>query len=298
MIKCNNDNQINTRRSNDSKELKKILLKDYQKRWDYQKINNYKNTIIEGKFKKKVNLIEKNEPKIYNNIKIYPQPDTKRTILPEYAPVSNEKNSKKIVDTKSFSQRKVKSQGKKVTKIKNKESNYDEIPPNRKHIKNSKYQDYKITQITTLPGGLTRDLNCINDDKKDMNQIKEKKNGKTCFINKIKNDYCSNVACLQNTLSNNDKDKPLKRGKSYNKFNYKNTYKSNIFNYGYRGKIKREKNKERPLSSDYYNYNTSNKEENLYNNKKYRNVESYQTFDMLKPSSIFQKKYELRVMNL
>ena len=51
MFKCNNDNQINTGRSNDSKELKKILLKDYQKRWDYQKINNYKNTIIEGKFK-------------------------------------------------------------------------------------------------------------------------------------------------------------------------------------------------------------------------------------------------------
>ncbi len=46
MFKCNNDNQINTGRSNDSKELKKILLKDYQKSWNYQKINNYKNTII------------------------------------------------------------------------------------------------------------------------------------------------------------------------------------------------------------------------------------------------------------
>ena len=279
-------------------EIHKKEFKNNNERWSYLKINNYKNTIIEGRFKKKIDFKEKKEPKIYNNIKIYPQPNTKRTILPEYSPIIEEKFSKKMVDIRAFSQGKNKAQGIKVYNKKNKESNLDEISPNRRHVKDSKFKDYKITQITTLPGALTRDIKHINDDKSDMNKKKEKKNGRIYFINKIKNDYCSNVACLQNTLSNNNnKDNQIKRGKSYNKFTYKNN-ESDIFNCGYRGKIKREKNKVRPLSS--YNYNNyMNKEENvIYNNKIYKNAESYQTFDMLKPSSIFQKKYELRINSL
>ena len=97
------------------------ISKDNNDRWDYFKINNYKNTIIEGKFKKKINFNEKKEPKIYNNIKIYPQPDSKRTILPEYGPITIEKNSKKMVDTKAFSQGKKKVQGKRVNNNTNKE---------------------------------------------------------------------------------------------------------------------------------------------------------------------------------
>ena len=273
------------------------ISKDNNDRWDYFKINNYKNTIIEGKFKKKINFNEKKEPKIYNNIKIYPQPDSKRTILPEYGPITIEKNSKKMVDTKAFSQGKKKVQGKRVNNNTNKESNSDEIAPIRKHIKDSEYKNYKISQITTLPGALTRDINCINDDQNDINKIKEKKSGRTYFQNKIKNDYCSNVACLPNTLSNNDNDKQIKRGKSYNKFNY-NNHESNIFNCGHKGKIIREKNNERPLSSNHYNYNINQEKNVMYNNKAYRNAESYQTFDMLKPSSIFQKKYESRINGL
>ena len=148
-----------------------------------------------------------------------------------------------------------------------------------------------------MPGALTRDINCINDDQNDINKIKEKKSGRTYFQNKIKNDYCSNVACLPNTLSNNDNDKQIKRGKSYNKFNY-NNHESNIFNCGHKGKIIREKNNERPLSSNHYNYNINQEKNVMYNNKVYRNAESYQTFDMLKPSSIFQKKYESRINGL
>ena len=146
---------------------------------------------------------------------------------------------------------------------------------------------------------MTRNVNDINDDKNDFNKIKEKKIKKSYFINKLKNDYYSDIACLPNSLTNNMKNKQIIRGKTYNNFNYKN---KNML--GTRGKIKRKKNveyKERPFSSDRFNYNNNYDtkiNENEYNNnmiKKYKNAESYQSFDMLKPSSIFEKRYELRV---
>ena len=279
-------------------------FKDYKYRdWDYQKINNYKNTSIEGKLKRKVNLSPKKE-KIYNNIKIYPQPNTKRTIFPEYAPITNEKPSgRKKVDTKSYyGNKRNYSQGIKTNANKNKESK-EEIPSNKRHIKNSKYQDYKTTQIANLPGAIIRDINDINDDINYVNKLKDKKNRTSYFINKLKNDYCSNVTCLPNSLTNNLGEKQIVRGKSYNIFNYKNKNEYNIFDYGPKSKINRNKNnekKERPFSSNYHNYhnNIISNVDNIYNNKRYKNAESYQSFDMLKPSSIFEKKYEFRAKNL
>lgn len=282
------------------KNIRELNYDDYKFRdWDYLKSNNYKNIIIEGRFKKKVNISPKKEQKIFNNIKLFPQPNTKRTILPDYAPINEIKPSKKKVNIESFSKENKKNvQGKKVNFNNNKESK-DEIQTNIRHIKNSKFQDYKTTQITNLPGAVTRNLNDINDDKNDFNKIKEKKIKKSYFINKLKNDYYSDIACLPNSLTNNMKNKQIIRGKTYNNFNYKN---KNML--GTRGKIKRKKNveyKERPFSSDRFNYNNNYDtkiNENEYNNnmiKKYKNAESYQSFDMLKPSSIFEKRYELRV---
>ena len=282
------------------KNIRELNYDDYKFRdWDYLKSNNYKNIIIEGRFKKKVNISPKKEQKIFNNIKLFPQPNTKRTILPDYAPINEIKPSKKKVNIESFSKENKKNvQGKKVNFNNNKESK-DEIQTNIRHIKNSKFQDYKTTQITNLPGAVTRNLNDINDDKNDFNKIKEKKIKQSYFINKLKNDYYSDIACLPNSLTNNMKNKQIIRGKTYNNFNYKN---KNML--GTRGKIKRKKNveyKERPFSSDRFNYNNNYDtkiNENEYNNnmiKKYKNAESYQSFDMLKPSSIFEKRYELRV---
>lgn len=279
-------------------------FKDYKYRdWDYQKINNYKNTKIEGKLKRKVNFSPKKE-KIYNNIKIYPQPNTKRTIMPEYGPITNEKPSgRKKVDTKSFFEnRRNNSHGIKTNINKNKEST-EEIPSNKRYYKTSKYQEYKTTQITNLPGAITRNINNINDDINSLNKLKDKKNKSGYFINKLKNDYCSNITCLPNSLTNNLGEKQIIRGKSYNNFNYKNKNEYNIFDSGLKGKINREKNNEnkgRPFSSNYHNYHNNiiyNGGDNIYNNKRYKNAESYQSFDMLRPSSIFDKKYELRVKN-
>lgn len=294
-----NNKQI---RIDKSPKEKGIFFNKYKERdWNYLNIINYKNTKIEGKLKRKVNILSKKEEKIYNNIKIYPQPNTIRTILPEYGPNPTTKTSKKIVNTKSFSlDEKRIDKGKRKTNI-NKES-VEQNEPYKMHTKKAKYRDYKITQITTLPGKIIRDINSIKDDKNDINKIKEHKSKTIYYNNKVKNDYCSNVACLPNSLNIDMDDKKMMRGKSYNKFNYKNKNEFNIFNNAVKSKIKRDKNenyKERPFSScRYYNINNNvnyNNENENNNIRKYKNAESYQSFDMLKPSSILQKKYELRV---
>ena len=153
---------------------------------------------------------------------------------------------------------------------------------------------------------MTRDLNSINDDKYDIKKIKEKKLKTTYFNNKLKNDYCSKVECLPNSLTNNVTNKQIVRRKSYNNFYYRN--KNEFDTLGYRSKIKRNKKnyngKERPFSSDRFNYNSNYQVKinyNAQNNNSFKpnkNKESYQNFYMLKPSSIFEKKYEVRFKDL
>ena len=277
---------------------REIYFDDYKFRdWDYRKKN--KIIFLEGKFKKKVNISPKKEIKIYNNIRIYPQPNTKRTILSEYT--TKEKSSGIKVNIQSFSQDKRKVVEGIKTDYKSNRETTDEIQPNKRHIKRAQFQEYKTTQITTLPGGVTRDINFIKDDKNDLNKIKEKKNKTMYFNNKLKNDYFSSVTCLPNSLTDNMKEKQIKRGKSYNYL--KNNSKNDFIICGPKSKIKRKQNiedKERPLSSSpCNNYNSFNyKDENKnYKIKKYKNAESYQNFDMLKPSSIFEKKYQIRMNN-
>ena len=208
--------------------------------------------------------------------------------MSEYAPITSEKPSgKKKVDTKSFyGNRRNNSYGIKANIKKNKEST-EEISSNKRHIKNSKYQEYKITQITNLPGAITRDIKSINDDINLFNRLKDTKYKSSYFINKLQNDYCSKIGCLPNSLTNDMGEKQIVRGKSYNNFNYKNKNEYNIFDSGPKNKIKR--NKERPFSSNYHNYhnNIIYNDDNIYNNKRYKNAESYQSFDMLKPANSF-----------
>jgi hypothetical protein len=270
---------------------------------EYLNPKTIKNIIIKGTFKKKVASPQKKE-KIYNNIKIFPQPDTKRTILPEYAPDIIIKPSKKKINFRSFSKEDTNDIKPKI-KISNtyKESN-PLLSPMRTHYKNAKFGEYKITQITTLPGPLTRDINNINDDKNSIKKKREIKNMDINYINKLKNDYYSQISCLPNSLTNNNNN-ILTRGKSCNKFNYKNKIytneDNNKINNGCKKRIRREKNNEkkrRPFSSNRYNYNSNNNgiiENNNNNDMIYKNEESYETFDMLKPSCIFDKKYESRL---
>lgn len=289
-------------RAGTQNKVLEINFDNYKYRdWECQNPQTNKNIIISGTFKKRVAPVHKDE-KLFNNIKVFPQPDTKRTILPEYAPIIEFKPSKKKVNIKSFSNENTKFfQEKKKIVIPNKES--DELSsPFKTHYKTLKFGQYKMTQIATLPGPVTRSMNNINDDKNNINKLREVKNKNTNYINKLRNDYCSKINCLPNTLINNDKR--INRGKSYNNFNYKNKDSNNYDNStSNRGKkrIRREKtNKEkiRPFSSNHYNYNNI-KINNNYNNENntnmiYKNEESYETFDMLKPSCIFDREYKLR----
>ena len=271
---------------------REVIFDNYKERdWNYQNIKDNKNIFLNGKSKKKIIFSPKKEEKIYNNIKVYPQPNTKRTILPEYAPIIKEKLSKKKVDIKSFSQGKQKiHRGKKIIINNNRESD-EEIPHNnKKPIKDSMFQKYKITQITTLPGAIIRDVNNIDDDENNINKIKEKKNNTINFLNKIKYDYSSSITCLPNSLTNKKEKTKIKRGKSYNYFKYTND-NNILYNNFHKNKIKRDKISEDKVRN-FINNNVNNdfNKENIII-QRYKNAESYQCFDMLKPSSIFEKKY-------
>ena len=271
-----------------------INFKDYQSHgWDYLNPRSPLNIFLKGKSKKRVIMPPKKEVKQYN-IKIHPQPDSKRTILPQYSKDPEKKQSIKV-NIKSFSQEnspnKNIKRGKKIVRSKNEETK-ELIKPEKNSVKSPKFQEYRSTQITTIPGPVLRDLNSIKDDKSNINTMREKKNKTTCFNNKIKYDFYSSVYCLPNSLTNK-KEKIIRRGKSYNKFN------TSIENYNSNNLCNNcmEIKNGRPFSNNSrYNNNLSYNAElnkNL-NSKAYRNKESYCTFDMLKPSAFFDKKYELR----
>ena len=287
----------------------KILQVDFNKfrprKWEYQ---NYFNLFKPDKGKKRVK-IEHQKEKSYNHKKFIPQPNSKRTILVEFAPTITIRAPKKKVETffdlnknnlKLFQDKK---------RVKNRINNQEsEITPYRKHIKSSKFNDYKITQIATLPCSIRRESKYINDDKNKDNIIRDKKRNASYFKDKITNDFYSNIICLPNSLTNENKTqnkekKKLFRGKSCinykikkieinDKYIKKNSSGNNIF----KSKIKRMKlnKKIRSLStntSQSYLENVNKKDKLI---KKYKNEESETTYDIMKPSSIFNTKYILR----
>ncbi len=288
----------------------KILQIDFNKfkprKWEYQ---NYFNQFKPDKGKKRVKIEheKEKEKKSYSHKKMHPQPNSKRTILAEFGPIIKIKAPKKKVET-FFNKHNLKLfQDKKRVKniVNNQES---EITPYRKHIKSSMFNDYKITQIATLPCSIRRDSKFIKDDKNQENIIRDKKRNASYFKDKLTNDFYSNIICLPNSLTSNDKtqnkeNKKLLRGKScinytINKkeINGNNINKTKSGNNIFKSKIKRKElnRKIRPLST-----NTSqsylgniNKKKKLI--KKYKNEESKTTYDIMKPSSILNTKNILR----
>ena len=235
----------------------KILQIDFNKykprKWEYQAQSN---SILNGKSKKKVIIKHQEEKKkSYSNIKLHPQPNSKRTILVEFAPIMTIKPPKKKVEVYFFKNNIKLFQDKK--RVKNKVNNQEsEINhPFKSHIKTSMFNDYKITQISTLPCSIRRESKFINDDQKNVNKIREKKRNASYFRDKIINDFYSNIFCLPNTLTNIGENKKLIRGKS-------------CIDYTINKKEKDNKN---------FNNNKNNSKNNNINNKKnylYKNIYS------------------------
>ena len=202
-------------------------------------------------------------PNIYKNIipkNKYQITNTKRTINPEYAPLISFKSpKKKVINLKLYSEEYIKLfQSKKKVEIKSNINN------NKNKGKScTKFKKYKISHI--LNNDDDND-NIVKNDKKIL-----KKNERFCFIYKLKNDYSSGISCLKNTFNDINRDKKIKRGKTYNKFNTYNNINNNNF-----------KHKRENLLLD-----------RVFNDTKYKNKESHDNFDMMKPSSIFDKKYEM-----
>ena len=138
--------------------------------------------------------------------------------------------------------------------------------------------------------------------------IREKKRNASYFKDKLTNDFYSNIICLPNSLTSNDKkqnkeNKKLLRGKSC--INYtinKKEMNGNFINKNksgnkiFKSKIKRKEfnKKIRPLSTNTSQSNLLNMNTKDKLIKKYKNEESKTTYDIMKPSSIFKTKFILR----
>ena len=258
--------------------------------WDYQKPpSEIKPQFLSGKSKKFIYPHPTNHQEIspFRKIKIHPQPDSRRTLITEYAPINFKKPLKKKSDINFFTsvynceiQKKKRGNPNIYNNnfsLDNKDNHkflninpdpdfYEDLKAKKRQLKTTVYKKYNnASQIKYLPGGIKRRSSEINDDKYEMIKLQNEKtlNGNKLFADKYIKDYCSNIACL----SFNKTQKLVTK--------YENKYKN---------KNQTEKKIKRPRSS--YNYLKRN----------YKNKESIMNFDMLKPSDIFQKKYQPRVL--
>ena len=226
--------------------IKSIDFSKYSSRdWDHINSPFKYTTKIDGKSKKKQksnNLIN---------------PNTKRTIIPDYAPLNIFKRTKKQVNNiRIISEEKKLFQAKKRVDI---------IKPNlnnnNKGKSSIKFTNKKLSQIALIPGPKNTMTININDDiEKTRNKI-NRKNKDINYIKKIKDDFFSSITCFPNSI-NNKNFKNIKRGKTYNNFKT--------------------------------NANNDNIKTNNTNNIRYKNQESTTDFHMLKPSLYFDLKYRYR----
>ena len=191
-----------------------------------------------------------------NQAKLHP--NTKRTIIPDFSPHHTFRRSKKEVNNINLISGESKLfQTKKKFDIHKSNINNEKnsLNNNSKGKLCAKFRSLKFSQILYLPGPYKRCEININDDvEKTKNKIK-RMNKDINYMKKIKNDFFSKVTCLPNTLNNNT-FKKIKRGKTYN------------------------------------NFKTNDNVRKCYT--RYKNQESKISFDMLKPSSYFNLKYNLR----
>ena len=78
---------------------------------------------------------------------------------------------------------------------------------NKRELKPAIYRSYILSQIYTLPGAVKIEESKIKDDQNKKNRIKVVRNKNLSYINKLMNDYGSNVAFLPGS-----KDTEIKKG--------------------------------------------------------------------------------------
>jgi len=91
----------------------------------------------------------------------------------------------------------------------------------KRELKPAQYRSYILSQIATLPGAVKVEESKIRDDKRRKDLIKVFKNKNLCYLNKMENDYASNVGFLPGS-----RDKEIEKGKLFklntvSNFNFK-----------------------------------------------------------------------------
>ena len=247
-----------------------------RKYWEYQKPpNEIISYELDGKGKKKFITHESGEINKFRSKHLFPQPNTKRTINPRFAPEDkyiqkskssfnlnsynyNNNNSSNyfkyatLTDFKLFPSKKRASNFRLYRnnfsidnndRNKNLNINYDydfyEDPFSKKRqLKSGIFNYYKTTtQIVNLPGGIKRNTHDIKDDIF-VNDIKPKsKLIHPSFSIKVEEDFKSKVTCLPNSMTKNYKVKIL------NNYNKNNNYSFNRYKkYDLNQEIKDDKN--------------------------------------------------------
>ena len=145
---------------------------------------------------------------------------------------------------------------------------YEDINSKRRQHADTQFSRYKTTtQIYNLPGGIKRNINEINDDKKLYDTKPFYKLEHPSYSIKVYDDYKSNVSCLPNTLTKYN-EKNVYNNKYLN--NYRKFENNDIFNRGnLYSNVKtnyRLKGKKLYNGRDLFNYE-SQKMGNIYDNQ-------------------------------
>lgn len=265
---------------------------------------------------------ESDEIKKFTKITKHRLPNTKRTLQAEYAPSVPLKTGKKRIYEGNYEkippklfQRKIRgndnvyndnfaldnSDNHRYLNINNDTDFYEDLRSKKRQLHPSIYANYKnYSQIIGLPGSRKRNEHEINDDYDfHLKALKSKKQPN--FTDKLINDYFSNVTCLPNSLTTKYKKRKIISDNNFTNYFERN----NTFNNYYYKDYNDEKHDIYSDNKYYQNYyTTAGKKTHInafsdlpkngkkLNLLKLKNLESSFTFDMLKPSTMWKKKYE------
>ena len=150
-------------------------------------------------------------------------PNTKRTIIPDFAPIDIFRRQKKeVINLKIQKEEKIFPTKKKVDI-----SKLNFCTNNNSSIKKGKlcdkFKEHTYSHISNIPGPCNLKAISINEDIKN-NEKYIRKSKSINHLKKLKNDFSSNINCLTNSL-NNKNFKIDKKGKHYNYFKSNENYK-------------------------------------------------------------------------
>ena len=91
----------------------------------------------------------------------------------------------------------------------------------KRELKPAVYRSYILSQIATVPGAVLVEESKINDQQKHQNLIKVVKNKNLCYLNKLENEYGSNVAFLPGSKDTEIQKGHLFKSKTLTNFNFK-----------------------------------------------------------------------------